>query len=390
MMFDFDTPISRAGTHAEKYTARKRLFGREDVMPFWVADMEFAAAPAIREALATRVQHPIYGYTGVSETLLEAITDWNRKQYGLSVAGEAVTLIPGVMSGVSAAVFALSEPGDAIVVQPPLYPPLIQTVRTTRRRLVENQLTVQDGRYRINFEELEHLFKTLQPRILLLSSPHNPVGRVWRRDELTRLIGLIKHYQVYLVSDEIHADIIFSPHQHISALSLDEDANSRIIVLNSASKSFNVAGLNTAYALISDKKLRKAFHRQLRKMNLHGTNLFGMTALEAAYSRGGEWLDALLPYLQANRQYMTNMLNKELPGLEHFFPEGTYLYWLNFNTLGLDPRVIKEKLIYEAGVGLNDGVTFSHAHGGFRRFNFGVPRSMLEQGLTGIIRAFSV
>ncbi len=388
-MFDFDTSISRAGTHAEKYTLRRRLFGREDIIPFWVADMEFAVAPAIRKALSSRVQHPVYGYTGVSETLLDAIKFWNSKRYGLSFKEEAVTIVPGVMSGVSAAVFALSEPGESIVVQSPLYPPLMHTVHKTGRRLVENQLIVRDGNYQINFEKLEQLFKAHQPRILLLCSPHNPVGRVWNREELVRLIELVKCYQGYLVSDEIHADIIFASHRHIPALAVDKEANSRIIVLNSASKSFNVAGLNTAYAIIPDKKVRIGFQQQLRGMNLHGANLLGLVALEAAYTKGEEWLNELLRYLQANRQYMADRLNAELPALEHFFPDGTYLYWLNFNTLGLSPEIIKEKLINEARVGLNDGVTFSRANQGFWRFNFGVPRSMLEKGLTRIIRAFS-
>ena len=203
-MVDFDIPLSRVGTHAEKYTARERLFGREDVMPFWVADMEFAVAPAIREALSVRVQHPIYGYTAVADGLLEAITAWNKKRYNLSFAAKALTLVPGVMSGVSAALYALSGRGDAVIVQPPLYPPIIQTVLNNGRRLVENPLVIKEGRYSINFEELDHLCKTLQPKILILCSPNNPVGRVWNREELSRLLKLTKRYKVYLVSDEIH------------------------------------------------------------------------------------------------------------------------------------------------------------------------------------------
>jgi len=388
-MFDFDNPPSRAGTNAEKYTARERLFGREDVMPFWVADMEFAVAPVISEALAARIRHPIYGYTSVSAALLDAITGWNKKHYNIAFDGEALTLIPGVMSGVSAALYALSGPGDAVVVQPPLYPPLMHTVRKTHRLLLKNQLILTEDRYRINFDELEHLFKINQPKILLFCSPHNPVGRVWSKEEVARIVELTQRYQVCLVSDEIHADIIFSSHRHISALSPAGKEGHRIIVLNSASKSFNVAGLNTAYAVIPDKRLRTAFRLQLRRMNLHGANILGMTALEAAYSRGEEWLEALLVYLQGNRQYITDRLNSELPGLQHFFPEGTYLYWLNFNSLGLTPLEIKEKLIYKAGVGLNDGVTFSNANEGFWRFNFAVPRSMLKEGLDRIVQAFN-
>lgn len=387
-MFDFDTPLSRDGTHAEKYTALKRLFGRDDILPFWVADMEFAVPPAIREALAARVRHPVYGYTSIPESLLNAITSWNAGRCNPALPDKAVTLIPGVMAGVSAAICALSDPGNSIVVQSPVYPPLLHSVRQNGRQLLENPLIVREGRYQIDFADLERLFQLHQPKMLLLCSPHNPVGRVWTRDELVRLVRLAERYNVCLVSDEIHADIVFPPYAHLSVLSLEAEKNCGIIVLSSASKSFNVAGLNTAYALIPDPELHTSFRRQLRCMNLHGVNLFGMIALEAAYTQGEEWLQALLIYLHSNRQMMTETLTSELPGLQHFIPQGTYLYWLNFNSLGLTAPRIKEKLIADAGVGLNDGITFSRSAEGFWRFNFAVPRSMLEQGLEKIVRAF--
>jgi len=388
MKYDFDTPPSRVGTYAEKYMARKRLFGRDDVLPFWVADMEFAAAPAIRDALASRVLHPIYGYTSVPDSLLAAICAWNRKRYRLTVSADSLTLIPGVMAGVSAAINALSDPADSIVVQTPLYPPLMHTVVKNRRRLLENQLVLEDGRYQINFDGLEHFFKIHRPKIFLFCSPHNPVGRVWSRDEVQRIVELARQHRVYLVSDEIHADIVFAPHNHASALKQAEGNSSRIILLNSASKSFNVAGLNTAYAVIPDRKLQDAFRDQLSRMNLHGVNLFGMIALAAAYEKGEEWLDALLAYLHDNRTYMADRLSRDLPGLQHAQPEGTYLYWLNFNSLGMDPLETRKRLIDKARVGLNDGKTFSRRHEGFWRFNFAVPRTMLREGLDRIAEAF--
>lgn len=387
-MFDFDNPITRAGTHAEKYTALKRLYGREDILPFWVADMEFAVAPAVSKALADRISHPIYGYTSIPDSLRQAITLWNAKRYGVTLSASAITIIPGVMAGVSAAVLALSEPGDAILVQPPLYPPLMQTVIRNDRKLVENQLVEKGNRYAINFADLEKLFQQHRPKLMLLCSPHNPVGRVWSVDELTQLFSLTRQYNVCLVSDEIHADIVYPPNRHVSALSVCQKESGGMIVLNSASKSFNVAGLNTAYALISDMQLQTMFRKQLRSMNLHGANIFGMEALEAAYTKSEEWLDALREYLQGNRQFMTKTLNEELPDLQHFVPEGTYLYWLNFNSLGLSGTQIKRMLIDDAKVGLNDGLTFSPNHDGFWRFNFGVPRAMLERGLERIVKAF--
>jgi len=387
-MYNFDNPPSRNGSNAEKYTARSRLFGRQDVLPFWVADMEFATAPSVLDALAARMAHPVYGYTSVPKSLPVTISAWNSKRHGISFAPESLTLVTGVMSAVLATLSILSAPGDGIVVQTPLYPPLMQTVLGNHRLLLENQLTLSDGRYRMNFIELERMFTLHQPKVFLLCSPHNPVGRVWERDEIDYLVKLTSHYGVYLVSDEIHADIVFSPHRHISALSYAKEHGSRIMMLNSASKSFNIAGLNTAYAVIPDQTLRKMFRRQLQRMNLYGVNIFGMTALEAAYSGGEEWLEALMDYLSANRKYMRDRLTRELPDLDHYSPDGTYLYWLDFNSLGLSPAEIRMKLIDEAGVGLNDGITFSQSHAGFWRFNFAVPRSMLTEGLGRIIEAF--
>jgi len=387
-MFDFDAVISREGTSAEKYTARQRLFGRDDVMPFWVADMEFAVAPAIQEALADRVRHPVYGYTSVSEDVIAAITAWNKNRYSLNIDNESVVLVPGVMAGISAAIYSLSDPGDGVVVQPPVYPPLLHTVSKTGRRLLQNPLVSTDGSYQIDFAELDRLCQANRPRMLLLCSPHNPVGRVWTGEELARLVDIADRHKMFLVSDEIHADIMYAPLRFVSALSVGQEAPDRIIVLNSASKSFNVAGLNTAYAIIPEKKMRTAFRQKLRGMNLHGVNLFGLTALEAAYRHGAEWLDELLRYLQGNRDYMRDRLAEGLPGLRQFLPQGTYLYWLDFNSLGLAPVAIRRQLIDDAGLGLNDGITFSHAHEGFWRFNFAVPRTMLDQGLTRLIRAF--
>lgn len=387
-MFDFDTAISRQDTHAEKYTALKRLYGREDVLPFWVADMEFGVAPAIQKALADRMSHPVYGYTSIPKSLVKSICAWNEKRYDLSVSVDAITLIPGVMSGVSAAILTLSRPGDAIVVQPPLYPPLMQTVQKNGRKLVENQLILENGRYVMDYLGLEAIFKEHQPKIMLLCSPHNPVGRIWSSEELAKLLELTRHHGVYLVSDEIHADIVFPPQEFVSTLSVGQDKKDDIIVLNSASKSFNVAGLNTAYAIIPDSQLRTSLRQQLRRMNFHGVNIFGMVALETAYTKGEPWLDALLNYLEGNRKYMTDTLNLELPELHHIVPEGTYLYWLNFNTLDLSTTSIRETLIDVARIGMNDGITFSQHHGGYWRFNFAVPRSMLEQGLERIVSAF--
>lgn len=384
LMFDFDHPPSRHKTHAEKYTALGRLYGRDDVLPFWVADMEFATAPTITEALRQRVEHPIYGYTSPPETLFRAIAQWNAARYNLSINPEAVTLVPGVMAGVTAALHAFSKPGDAVVIQPPIYPPFVSTTLRNNRKVVENPLIEQQGKYVIDFDLLESQFKSKHPSMMLFCSPHNPVGRVWSNEELTQLTTLTQRYGVTLISDEIHADIVYAPHQHISALDLDEKA----IVLNSVSKSFNVAGLNTAYALIADKQRRMMFQKVLRQLHLASVNLFGMTALEAAYTEGAVWLDALVSFLQNNRDSMVQELQTTLPDLYVFRPEGSYLMWLNFNRLGLSPQTIQEKLINKAQVALNDGATFSRSHEGYWRFNFAVPQDMLKEGLQRLLMAF--
>ncbi|GAB4343260.1 MAG: cystathionine beta-lyase PatB [Desulfobulbaceae bacterium] len=388
MEYDFDTPLSRAGTCAEKYTALERLFGRADLLPFWVADMEFATSPAVVRVLKERAAHPVYGYTSMPASLPAAVTAWNRKRYGLEVGEDAVIFVPGVMVGVAAALQEFTEPGDGVVVQPPLYPPLMETVRRNRRNLIENPLIVHSGRYEMDFEGLERIMRHNRPRMLLLCAPHNPVGRVWNREEMARLVSLVQEHDVCLVSDEIHADLVYPPYKQVSPLSLDRETPCRTIVLNAASKSFNVPGLCTAYALIPDPTLHAAFRRRLRRLNLSGVNLFGMLALDAAYREGEEWLGELLPYLQANRDRINQVLERDFPGMARFVPEGTTLYWLDFSSLGFKDEEVERRLREVARVALNDGRSFGENGGGFRRFNFAVPRSMLEEGLVRILRAF--
>lgn len=385
MTFDFDTPPSRQGTRAEKYCALGRLYGREDLLPFWVADMEFAAAPAVVQAIRQRADHPVYGYTSPSCSLPATIAHWNLSRYGLQISPDAALLIPGVMAGVTAALHAFSNPGDAVVIQTPIYPPFLHTTRHNNREILENPLIERQATYVIDFDLLESQFSSRHPTMMLFCSPHNPVGRVWTREEIKQVITLSQRYGVTLVSDEIHADIVYAPHHHVSALTLDPGA----IVLNSASKSFNIAGLNTAYALIADSRQRSLYKKVLRRLHLASVNLFGMTALEAAYTEGAPWLDALLTYLRNNRDRMVSQLNATLPDLRLFIPEGCYLMWLDFNALNLPPQRIEEKLIHRAKVALNDGATFSRSHTGYWRFNFAVPQSMLDEGLERIAEAFS-
>lgn len=385
--FDFDTPLSRLGSHSVKYDLRQARFGRGDVLPLWVADMDFAAPPCVQQALAARVAHPIYGYTHADEGVFQAIMDWQWRRHGWRVEREWITLLPGVVPGLALGVRAFTQIGEAVVVQPPVYAPLFESVLRNDRRLLRNPLRWRDGRHEM---DLDGLAASLTPatRLLHLCSPHNPGGRVWRREELERLGQLCLGHDLIIVSDEIHADLVFPGSKHLPMASLDPELAARTITLNSPGKTFNIPGLHTAYAIIPQPGLRARFQDALHRLHLEGPNLFGLAALKAAYREGDPWLAALLDYLRGNVRFACAHMAQHLPRVLCRAPEATFLLWLDCRALGLDDATLRQRLV-DAGLGLSPGTQFGPEGSGFMRMNLALPRRELRMALDRLTQALA-
>lgn len=384
-MIDFDTPYDRSGTHSVKHDLLPKRFGASDLAPLWVADMEFAAPNCVVEAIKARASHEIYGYTTVYDRFLHSIAQWQQKRHGWMVDDKSIVACPGVVPSIIFCIETFSKAGDGVIVQPPVYPPFLSAVEESGRRLLKNELRLCDGRYEIDFDDLEQ--KAKEAKILLLCSPHNPVGRVWSGRELQKLGEIALRYDLIVISDEIHADLVFSPHKHTPFASMDRELSKRTITLNAASKSFNIAGLNSSYAIIEDDSLRRRLVSHLARLHLSTPNLFGMTATTAAYEDGEEWLSMLLAYLQKNRDYALEFTAKQLSGIDAFVPEGTFLLWMDFRSLGMDDDALKLFLTQKAKVALNAGITFGNGGSGFSRLNFALCEKKLQESLLQIQRA---
>ena len=375
MIYDFDQIIDRRNTGSTKWDR----YG-EDILPMWVADMDFMSPQPVIEALRRRVAHGVFGYPGENEALKCAIQDWLLMRFGWEVSLDAVILIPGVVAGFNQAAHALRDPnGGGLLVQTPVYFPFLSAPENAGMQRQEMQLTRRpDGSYEIDFEAFEASV-TGDTRMFLLCNPHNPVGRVFRKDELARMAEICLKHHVTICSDEIHGDLIFSGHEHIPMASLDPDIAAHTITLMAPSKTFNLAGLESSFAIIENPELRQTFLSA--KQGLVGwVNLMGQTAALAAYQGGMEWLDQLLVYLEANRDYMYEFVNNQLPGVTMAKPEGTYLAWLDCSQSGIEGN--PQKFFLEnAKVALNDGAPFGQGGEGFVRLNFGCPRALLMEGL---------
>ncbi|MBN1949312.1 MAG: PatB family C-S lyase, partial [Candidatus Cloacimonetes bacterium] len=311
MEIDFDRIIDRKGTSCIKWDDLKTKFGREDLLPFWVADMDFPVPECIAKALVQRSHHPVFGYTFRSDTYYQSICSWYETRHNWQISRDWILNTPGVVPALSLAVKAFTEKGDKILVQPPVYDPFFAVIRSNERSLTVSPLILQDNRYQMDFADLEHKFRQ-GVRLMLFCSPHNPVGRVWQKAELEQLLALCREYGVRLISDEIHSDLVFRPCRH---LPVAEIAGNYVdwIILNAPSKSFNIAGLCTGYAIIPDPELRRTYEKELEKSGLIIGNIFGIEALTAAYEEGQEWLERLLLYLQDNYRYIVDFLSREIP-----------------------------------------------------------------------------
>ena len=383
MSHNFDRDINRDGTHSVKYDARQDVFGKADVIPAWVADMDFATPPAVTKALIERANHPIYGYTIYPDSLYESIIDWLKRRHHWEIQREWIVMCPGVVPSLNAAVMAFTQPGESIIIQPPVYFPFFSAATQTGRKLVENPLRSEDGKYSIDFDHLEQCAK--EAHLFLLCSPHNPVGRVWKKQELERLLQISEKYGLIIFSDEIHADLIYPGNQHHTLAPLtDNPAN--ILTAITPSKTFNIPGLNLSTLIIPDPVTRKKITQVFDAMHVSASNPFSIAAFEAAYREGEPWLDELLVYLSDTRDCVQAYLAEHLPQIKLIPSEGTYLLWLDCRDLNMNDAELKRFFVHEAGVGLSPGALFGKEGSGFMRLNIGAPRHTIMAILGNIRR----
>ncbi len=386
MTFDFDTILDRRRTGSYKWDFCERAFGEKDVIPMWVADMDFAAPPAVVDALTARAAHGAYGYPLVSKSFWRALSDWLKRRQGWEVGRNEMTLLPGVVPGLNLCVNAFTRPGDKIVIQTPVYHPFYAAVENNGRRLVRNPLAFDGGRFTMDFEHLKSLDDG-RTRMIILCSPHNPVGRVWTREELGKLAEIAAAGDWVVVADEIHGDLILPGRRFTPLASISKEAAAQTVTLTAPSKTFNVAGLSTAAAIIGNPRLKTLFDSQLQNAGLTMGNVFGLAAFEAAYREGEAWLDALLVYLAGNSEFAGRFLAEKVPGIKLIAPEGTYLGLLDCRGLGLEQAELDRFFLRDARVYFDPGPRFGDELRGFQRINLGCPRPLLGEALERIERA---
>ncbi len=388
LTYDFDTPIDRSHTHSVKYDRRQAKFGRADVLPLWVADMDFAAPECVRLALAERAAHPIYGYTVTPPAAAELVAAWQARRHGWAVEPEWVLLGPGLLPLLAVAIEALSRPGEAVAVPTPVYNPLTECPERLGRRVI--RLPLRQGQTGPAEFDLDAWSESLTPetRLLILCSPHNPHGRVWRHDELERLAQLCLRHDLLILSDEIHADLTYPGHRHLPFANSSAELAARTVTLNSPGKTFNIAGLNTAYVIVPAPAQRTRLQAALQAHYFEGPNLFGLTALLAAYGEGEDWLAALMAYLADNLDLALATLAPLAPRVVCARPQATHLLWLDCRGLGLSDAELKRRLI-DAGLGLSPGTQFGPEGSGFMRLNFALPRAKLREALERLVAALA-
>lgn len=381
MKYDFDKVIERRGTDCIKYDFAEAFGIPSDALPMWVADMDFPAPESVLDALRANVDHGIFGYPGVGPDYAEAVIGWFRNRFDWQTEPEWIVRTPGVVFGLAVAVRAFTEPGDAVLIQPPVYRPFFSVVRNNGRRLVKNPLVLRDGRYEIDFEGFEKAVVDDNVRLFILCSPHNPVGRVWTAEELKHIGEICLRHDVIVVSDEIHCDFAWPEHPHTPFVKAAPEMAERAVVCTAPSKTFNLAGLQASNLFVPGKSLRERLTRELARTGLEELSSLAITACKAAYRTGGPWLDALKAYLRGNFDYMREFLRQELPMLRLIEPEGTYLAWVDFSALGLSTDALHDLIANKARLWLDDGHIFGKEGAQYQRFVLACPRATVEEAM---------
>lgn len=385
-MLNFTDIHNRKETRSVKWDMLQAVFQSEDVLPMWVADMDFQTPQPVIDVLVDRSKHGIFGYTVLDNNVKDAIANWLERRHNWSIQTDWLTFSPGVVASLHMAVQAFTEPGDKVLIQTPVYTPFYNVIKKHDRKIVKNPLVQKDNYYHIDFADLEEKLKS-GVKAFVICSPHNPVGRVWQREELEKMAELCLTYDVLMISDEIHGDLTFPGSKHIPIASLSDEINQQTVTFMSPSKTFNLAGLQASYIITADEKKRAILAEQLESQGHHMLNTMGNVAMEAAYQHGEVWLDELRHVLQGHRDYVEDMFNQHAGELQVTHAEGTYLLWIDCSGLHLDDKSLKRFMIEQARVGLNAGVEYGAEGKQFMRMNIACPRATLEEGVNRIIDA---
>jgi cystathionine beta-lyase len=385
--YDFDTVIDRKNTNSLKWDFAVERGHPADVLPLWVADMDFPAPQPVLDALRRAVDHGIFGYSETKEDYYRAVSGWFRDRFGWETKPEWLVKTPGVVFALAMAVRALTKPGDAVLIQPPVYYPFFSVVRDNDRKLVESPLVYENGRYSIDFTDFEEKITQNGVKLFILCSPHNPVGRVWTREELQKLGDICQRHGVFVVSDEIHCDFAFPEHPHTVFAAAAPALAERSIVCTAPSKTFNLAGLQTSNIWISDEKVRAAFLKEIDRSGYSQLNSLGLVACQAAYESGGEWLGQCRAYLRGSLDFLQDFLAQHIPEIRLVEPEGTYFAWLDCSRLGLGRKELNDLVANRARLWLDAGHIFGGGADQFQRVVLACPRATLEQALTRLEQA---
>ena len=387
MKYDFDKVIDRTGTGALKHDVLEERYGSPDLLPLWVADMDFATPPFIVEALEKRLGHPIFGYTVEPPEFWPSVIRWIKDSHGWDVKREWLTYIPGIVKGIGLAINRFTDPGDKIIIQPPVYHPFRMVPEGNDRKVVYNPLIeMKDGYYEMDFEHLESIIDS-RCKMLILSNPHNPAGIVWSKETLAHLADICHRQGILVISDEIHSDMALFGNRHIPFATVSPEAASCSITFAAPSKTFNIAGIVSSYAIVPDARIRERYYRWLNANELDEAPVFSPIATVAAYTEGREWMRQMLAYVEKNIEYVTEYCRENLPEIKPLKPQASFLVWLDCRGLGLSQKDLVDLFVDQAKLALNDGAMFGPGGEGFMRLNVGTPRVVLKEALERILKA---
>ena len=385
-IYDFNKPVDRRGSHCIKYDALDKFFGRDDLLPLWVADMDFETPDFIIDAMRRRLDHAVMGYPAQYDGYWNSIISWIESHHGWRVKQEWMRYIPGIVKGISMVLQAFTKPGDKVIIQPPVYHPFRNVPMHNGREVIENPLRQVGGWYDMDFEHLESILDD-KCKVLILANPHNPIGITWSRETLCRLADIAVKYNLVVISDEIHCDMALYGNRHIPFASVSEAAASCSITFGAPSKTFNIAGIVSSYAIVSDEALRQKFFSWLEANEMDMATIFAMTATEAAFTQGEEWRQQMLRHIESNIDYVEAFLNENIPAVKLIRPQASFLVWLDFSALGLEHKTLIDLLQDEAHLAMNDGAMFGREGEQHTRLNVGTQRQVLEQAMAQLKNA---